>query len=220
MAVLYPGNIPSNVGKDAKYSVVSGADGYEIRLTYRVSNRERALLTTDAHPELVEMVNAVKNEVNLVPGGAFYINEYLDVLVPCTDRECYFAGNYRHTLEFEFDGQKVSPKAPDGLQPGDEWPGPRVGIRFKIKAGARDIAYLRKAGGRETEVCLSEVHGPKVAAELARRLAIHKGESGGRIYLNEAFEFFGPPSTPGDPFVYMGSLGDDLWFPPPAVNRS
>jgi len=220
VAVPYPGNIPSNVGRDAKYSVVSGADGYEVRLVYRVSNRERALLTTDAHPELVEMVNAVKKEVNGVPGGAFYINEYLDVLVPCTDRECYYAGNYRRTLHFKFDDLEVSPKAPAGLLPGDDWPGPRVGIRFKVKAGARDIAYVRKSANRESEVCLSDVHGTKDASALARRLSTHKGEGGGRIYLNEAFEFFGPPSNPGDPFIYLGPLGGDLWFPPPSVDRT
>ncbi|KLR59936.1 hypothetical protein IMCC26207_110175 [Actinobacteria bacterium IMCC26207] len=219
MAVIYPGNIPANVGKDAKYSVVSGADGYEVRLVYRVSKREKQLLTTAAHPNLVEMVNAVKKEHNGTPGGAFYINEFLDVLVPTADSGCYFAGTYRETLAFDMEGTKVSALSPEGLEPGDEWPGPRVGIRYKLKAGGRDISYTRKDGSRETEHCLSDVHDSTQAAALAKRIARVKGDSGGRIYLNEAAEFFGPPSDPGDPFVYLGPLGDDLWFPPPSVPR-
>src|SRR5687767_14083352 len=76
MATRYTGNVPSNVGKDAKYSVVRRSAGWEIRLIFRLSAEERALVTTSSHPELIELVNAVKEDVNGVPGGAFYINEY------------------------------------------------------------------------------------------------------------------------------------------------
>jgi hypothetical protein len=40
------------------------ADGYEVRLIYRLSSRESELLTTDQHPDLVAMVNKVKQEHN------------------------------------------------------------------------------------------------------------------------------------------------------------
>ena len=74
--MIYPGLAPSNPSKDAKYSVVSGEGGYEVRLVYRVSSREVALLTTGDHDELVDMVNTVKTEMTGQPGGAFYINEF------------------------------------------------------------------------------------------------------------------------------------------------
>ncbi len=77
MARLYPGRIPSNVNRDAKYAIVSARGGrMEVRLIYRASARERELLTTDRHEEVVEMVNSVKVEKTGQPGGAFYINEY------------------------------------------------------------------------------------------------------------------------------------------------
>lgn len=220
MALPYPGNIPSNVSKDAKYSVVSGQDGYEVRLVYRLSSREKALLTTDGHPGLVDMVNEVKQEANGAPGGAFYINEFLDVLVPTTKGECYFAGTYQRLLEFDLGGgETIGPRAPEGLEPGAPWAGPHVGIRYKLKAGGRDISYSRVDGSREREFRLSDEHGADAAAALAKRLAVQKGNAGGRMYLNEAGEFLSPPPGPDQDFVYLGALDEDLWFPPPDVPR-
>lgn len=220
MALPYPGNIPSNVSKDAKYSVISGPDGHEVRLVYRLSSREKALLTTDGHPDLVDMVNDVKLEMNGAAGGAFYINEFYDVLVPTTKGECYFAGTYQRLLEFDLgEGQTIGPRAPAGLEPGAPWAGPHVGIRYRLKAGGRDISYTRVSGNREREYRLSDEHGADEAAALAKRLSVHKGDAGGRIYLNEAGEFFSPPPGPDQDFVYLGSLDEDLWFPPPEVPR-
>ncbi len=216
-AMKYPGYIPSNVNKDAKYSVVNGADGFEVRLIYRLSAREEALLTTKHHDELVEMVNAVKREYNGREGGAFYINEFLDVLVPSTDGNCYYAGTYEELLEFQFQGQTISPKAGPDLLPGHAWTGPHVGIRYKLTAGGKDIGYETKPSpDLVRKVLLSDVHGPDAAAELAVRLARVKGEAGGRIYINEWSEFFSPPATTGD-YIYLGALDDDLWFPPPSI---
>lgn len=220
MAIPYPGNIPSNVAKDAKYSVVNGKEGFEVRLIFRLSSRETELLTTDKHPELIEMVNEVKREHAGVPGGAFYINEFFDVLVPTIEGECYFAGTYQRMLQFDIeDGTIVSPKSPPGVQPGERWSGPHVGIRYTLKAGGRDIAYKRVSGRRETEYRLSDEHGADAAARLARRLAGNKGDAGGRIYLNEAGEFFSPPSQIGGDHIYLGGLDEDLWFPPPDLPR-
>lgn len=222
MAVPYPGNVPSNVNKDARYSVVNGPDGYRVRLIFQVSHRERALLTTDDHAELVEMVNEVKLEHNGVAGGAFYINEYNDVLVPTMEDGTCYAGQYEKFLEFDLSGDGsgpiISPEVPPGLQPGDAWNGPHVGVRYKLTAGAKDIAYTRKAGpNREITERLSFACGAKDAERLARRLGRVKGESGGRIYINEARAFFSPPSGPDDQYTYLGSLDEDLWFPPPDV---
>jgi hypothetical protein len=219
MAVPYPGNIPSNVGKDAKYSVSRNDGDFVVKLLYRTSTRDRELLTNDQHPDLVDMVNAVKTAHNGVPGGAFYINEYHDVLVPTVDGQCIFAGTYQLRLEFKFEDGLVSAHAPEDLRPGDPWPGPRVGIRHKLKAGGRDIAYVQKHGNRETEFRLSDEHGANDAARLARRIASVIGDAGGRIYINEAAEFFAPSREQDAPAIYLGSLGDDVWFPPPSVPR-
>src|ERR1700730_11219135 len=117
----YTGNIPSRAAKDAKYSVIRGSNDWEVRLIYRLTSTERALVTSDAHPELVKLVNDVKEDENGTPGGVFYINEYKHVLVP-TREGCQYAGRYFPLLHFRFEGTDISPQAPPGLAPGDDWP--------------------------------------------------------------------------------------------------
>lgn len=71
------------------------------------------------------MVNVIKQEINGVPGGVFYINEFGDVLVPGQEAgTCHWAGHYVNTLKFTFGDGYLSPEAPAGLRPGDKWPGP------------------------------------------------------------------------------------------------
>ena len=223
MLVPYPGLCPSNVNKDAKYSVVySPTEPMEIRLVYRVSNREKELLTTDRHDELVEMVNKVKLELTGFPGGAFYINEYRDVLVPDTNNGgSVYAGNYTRNLEFDYNGTLITPRAPQGLDPGDPWPGPHVGIRYTLMAGGGDIRYELRSGRTIREHWLSDDVGPRPANELARRIARVKGNSGGRLYINEACEMFAPlgGAEGGVEYTYLGPLADSAWFDAPDVDR-
>jgi len=223
-AVLaYPGLCPSNVNKDAKYSVVHSATGpMEIRLVYRVSDRERELLTTDHHDKLVEMVNKVKLELTGFSGGAFYINEYRDVLVPDTvNGGCVYAGNYTLDLEFDYNGTPITPRPPEGLRPGGSWPGPHVGIRYTLMAGGRDIRYDTRSGRTLREHRLSDDVGQRLAGELARRIAATKGIAGGGFYINEACEMFAPlgGEEGGVEYIYVGSLADSAWFHAPDVDR-
>lgn len=219
MSYPYPGLSPSNVNKDAKYSVVSGQNGgWEVRLIYRVSEREKALLTTDRHEQLVAQVNKVKEELTGSPGGAFYINEYKDVLVPNPAGGCDYVMNYQDLLKFDLDGHEISPVAPPGLSAGEPWPGPHPGIRYVLTADGTDIKYERESGRIRREHRLSDVVGEVPAKLLARRLCKVKN-GGGRIYINEAYEFFAPLGRGGSSvlYVYLGSLDDDAWFPAPEV---
>lgn len=214
----YPGLIPSNVSKDAKYSVAGGPN-WEVRLVYRLNAGDRALLTTSRHDELVKMVNAVKIEHTGQAGGAFYINEFTDVVVPANGGH-YFAGTYGGLLEFDFEGEVISPRASNGLTPGDPWTGPHVGIRYILSADGRDIKYEWEVSPQVQRTERLSAHVGRAAAEaLAQRLAKAKGPTGGRIYINECGEFFGPPANPGDDFIYLGSLDEDAWFPAPDVPR-
>jgi hypothetical protein len=211
---LYRGHAPSNVSKDAKYTVT--ADG-EVRLTYRVDTRTKELLTTGKHPKLVKMVNAIKNELNGTPGGVFYINEFGDVLVPGQARgTCHWAGHFDGKLEFDFGGAVISSQAPEDLDPGDRWPGPHPGVPYVLCAGGRDLRYKRRDGTRVTEVHLSGEVGENAAIETSSRIAEVKGTSGGRFYINERCELFGPvASNDYEHFVYIGHLEDSAWFDPP-----
>lgn len=210
----YPWLVPSNVSRDAKYRIRGGDDGWEVQLEFRVSGRERWLLTTNNDDALVKMVNDVKVAVNGQPGGAFYINEFHHVVVPAGEG-CWYAGEYPKVLEFDFDGDVISPRAPAGLKAGDPWPGPRAAVAYTLMANGRDIKGEIKEGRRRIEVRLSDDVGESAAAQLAGRLTRHKGQGGGRIYINECGEFFGP-SGDGE-HIYFGHLEEDLWFTPPDV---
>jgi hypothetical protein len=225
----YKGHWPSNVAKDAKYSVRTEDGGWKVKLLYRVNSGDEYLLAAEAHDELVEMVNVVKRATSNNEGGAFYINEYHHVLVPNLEGRVYFAGEYDDYLEFPFNGGRIGPKAPDGLKPGDPWPGPHVGVAYTLAAGGNDIYHevkLVDAHGQEftRKVKLSDIAGAADARGLANRLAATKGSSGGRIYINEASEFFSPPANQGGEFIYLGHLEPDAraepdeWFPVPPTS--
>ncbi|MFC4145753.1 hypothetical protein ACFO0M_05765 [Micromonospora mangrovi] len=207
------------MNKDAKYSIVhSPKGGMEVRLVYRISAREKELLTNDRHERLVAMVNAVKEKINGVPGGAFYINEFHDVLVPHPDGGSVYAGTYGDILEFDYDGQIVGPVPPSDLEAGAAWPGPHAGIPYVLRAGGTDIKYDHVSGRRVREVRLSDEVGTQPARLLARRLAAFKGDAGGRVYINEASHFFAPiTTTTGTSYVYLGGIDDDAWFAAPDV---
>lgn len=210
----YKGLCPSNIAKDAKYSMsVAG----EVRLTYHIDARTRDLLTTDDHPTLAKMVNAAKEQVNGRPGGVFYINEFSEVIVPGrTSGLCHRAGLYDGLLEFELDGEVISPRAPSHLRAGDDWPGPHVGIAYLLCAGGNDIRYELRSGNRITLVLLSDVVGEKRARETAARVSAVKGSMGGRFYINEQCELFAPvPSGGAWRFLYIGHLEDSAWFDRP-----
>src|SRR5262249_40660399 len=152
------GNTARAIGKDARYTVKLNGS---IELLFDLGDNEHALLTTDAHPELVELVNAAKRFTGSSQGGGgFVINEYRHVLVPASSGDqVLFAGVYTRDLEFEFDGMIVSPVAPPGITAGDAWPGPHVGIKYTLAAGASDVRYEQQtARGTIRQVLLSKQH--------------------------------------------------------------
>lgn len=211
----YTGLSPQRVNRDAKYSVTAGG---AIRLEYRESLRVRYLLTTEDHPELAERVNDIKVAWSGSRGGAFYINEFRYVLVPDgSGGPCFHAGQFDGDLTFKEGALEVTARAPDGLAPGDDWPGPHVGIPYVLNAGLTDIRYEKVDGRRSETVYLSDTEDSGRVRQLAQRLGEHKQSNGGRFFINEAYEFFAPVRE-GDEWVYryLGPFGDDdPWFMPP-----
>lgn len=221
MAELYPGYAPSNVAKDAKYSIRHDVDGeMKVHLTYRFGHRERALLSTGLHRPLVQMVNDVKIEVQGAAGGVFYINEWGHVLVKTADRACYYAGAYPDSMAFLFDGQKVGAIPPPGLRAGDLWPGPHAGVAYRVSADGSDVYFEHEERPRRfTKHLLSDYEPRDKVRQFVSRFVDFKPH-GGRIYINEAREFFTPvPGETGDlEYIYLGPLREeDPWFPEPPV---
>ena len=215
----YRGNWPAVVNRDAKYSIrrSGGAMPFLVTVEYRTDEGERWYASTESHAELVSIVNEAKIAVNGEPGGAFYINEFQQILVPAGRPVAYFlAGRYSSPLIFDFEGTQLSgrPYDLDGspLEVGDDWKGVHPGIPYKLKAGGKDIAYDEEVRTNVTrEVRLSAHAGAGPAQQLAARLRAVMGFEGGRFYVNEFRCLF-----TGHPYRYLGKLeAQDPWFPEP-----
>jgi hypothetical protein len=224
----FVGNCPSNVSKDAKYTIRLEEKEHVVGLYYESADGELWYPSSVDHPELVEMVNKVKIKYSGSPGGAFYINEYRQVIVPVIgdEKDYYYAGEYEKPLEFEFEGKILSGDAKDlegnPLQPGDEWVGPHPGIPYVLKAGGKDIYYRYWARKNvQKEERLSAYIG-KEAEAVAMPIAHVIGLAGGRFYVNEFKQIFTPRSDDyGMKYVYVGKIDDmTKWFPKPSVTVS
>jgi len=217
---VFRGNCPRTVSKDAKYSVRSSPKGPVVGLTYSTLDAERWYMTTEAHPALVSMVNAVKTAQGNQPNGAFYINEHKQVIVPVVHSDAYYlAGTYEKPLRFEFEGKILSGEPIDlegnPLNPGDEWIGPRPGIPYVLCAGGQDIKYVMTPRPNvERTVLLSKQVGRASAAQVADRIRAIKGYSGGRFYINEWRVMFTRVEDDSEwRYVYIGRLDpSEPWF--------
>ncbi len=221
MPIKYEGNCPSNVSRDAKYSVRQENGIYVVGMLYETDEGERWYPTTNKHQRLVDLVNAVKTETNGTPGGPFYINEWRQVIVPAgRPVEYYYAGDYVTDLEFEFECKTISGKAQDfdggPLRPACKWTGPHVGIPYVLAAGGRDIYYEKTIRPKVTKKDKLSAHvGEEQAAALTRKIVAIAGFNGGRFYINEHRQLFKPQGNPVE-YIYVGSLAqDDPWFPRP-----
>jgi hypothetical protein len=220
---VFRGNCPRAVVKDAKYSVRSGQKGSVIGLTYSTDDDERWHITTEAHPELVAMVNAVKIAQGNAPNGSFYINEYKQVIVPVADSDVYYlAGEYDKPLRFEFEGKTLSGEPVDlegnPLSPGDTWIGPHPGIPYKLAAGGNDIYYtIHPRPKVDKKVRLSKAVGLQSAVQGSAQIREFKGYAGGVFYVNEFCSIFAPVQEDRYKwrYVYIGKLDLLLWFPRP-----
>lgn len=222
----YTGNCPESVKKDAKYHIRVEGNEYVVGITYTTDSGEYWTPTTTEHPELVAMVNRIKDEFNAQKGGAFYINEYRQVIVPTT--EGYFcAGEYHKILTFtlknfaddvdvEISGK---PRGLDGnkLKLGETWEGCLMGIPYILTAGGNDIRFeIKLSETHFRKVLLSRATNPAAARALARRLSRTIGnDQGGRFYINDQREMFKPITENGwVKYIYIGKLQeDDPWFP-------
>jgi mRNA-degrading endonuclease RelE of RelBE toxin-antitoxin system len=210
----YRGNTSRGIGKEARYTVK--LDG-TIQLLYTVGQNEQALLTTDDHQELVELVNEAKRRGGSTQGGGgFLINEYRHVIVPTQSEGTLFAGRYTRDLEFSFNGSTVSPVAPSGILPGALWPGPHAGIKYTLAAGASDVRYEEQTiRGTVRIVKLTDHHSAAALSGLLQSFRAVK-PNGGAIYINEARELFAPVDDgTGYKRRYIGHLGSRPWFPEP-----
>jgi hypothetical protein len=220
--IPYTWNLPKNVSRDAKYGVRHSRGKMEVGLLFRTDYGEEWSLSTSEHPDLVHMVNLVKAEAAGNQAGAFYINEYRQVIVPAAGGSdaYYYAGEYHQELEFLFEGKVISSRAlsmnGQPLKRGDTWEGVHPGIPYVLKAGGNDISFKHTIRPNVTrEELLSKHIAPAEALKLAMRISSVKGFEGGRFYVNERRHIFAPISEDGElNYVYIGDLlPSDPWYP-------
>ncbi len=223
--ILFTGNCPVSVKKDAKYHIRLEKKSYVVGISYSTENGEYWTPTTTDHPALVEMVNSAKKEFNAQPGGAFYINEFRQVIVPTL--EGYFlVGEYRDVLSFKIKDDagrdvEISGRALNWdltpMKPGDEWSGCLMGIPYILTAGGNDIRFeIQLSENHYRKIPLSKATNPMAAKNLARRLCgVIGDEQGGRFYINDMKEMFKPVTRNGFvSYIYLGKLNkNDQWFP-------
>lgn len=218
--IVFEGNCPKSVSKDAKYSVKLWEGEYVVGIVYESDEGELWYPINEKHSKLVEMVNIIKNDVAGSLGGSFYINEFKQVIVPTAiDNRYFLAGEYNVPLQFVFENHLISGDAMtlDGtpLSPGDEWEGPHAGIPYIITAGAKDIRYEYSPRPQVIrKVQLSKYQKPETVRKICRMIYQYKGGSGGRFYINEFLHMFAPINENELKYVYIGKLESlDDWFP-------
>jgi hypothetical protein len=220
----FTGNCPSNVSKDAKYSVRLQNGKTVIGLVYRADQGEQWHAATESHGALAEMVNAVKVAHGGQPNGPFYINEYRQVIVPAGSEATYYlAGEYHQHVFFDFEGKVLSGDAKNlegvRINAGDRWVGPHPGIPYVLTANGVDVYYeLSPRPNVTRKVSLSAAVGKEDAASMAARVRGVKGFGGGRFYINEWRQMFAPVTRNGSglEYLYIGELlRDEPWFPKP-----
>ena len=220
--IKFGGNSGASITKQGKYRVSHEPDGFSISVVIETPDGIRCYPSTDKHPKLVELVNKVKVEIRGSEAGPFFINEWKQVIVPAGNHvEYYYAGEYHPEIILGLDGEEFSGRPHDNegnlLKPGDSWTGrPRPGIEYILKAGGADIEYVVQLGPNREKICrLSKFVGVEDARRVARKIAIIKGNKGGRFFVNEYGAIFGPKQVAsGYDFVFIGILsGSDPWFP-------
>lgn len=239
---LYRGVWPRNVSKLAKYRVQFLDGTWKITVVYEIEENLRYLAVESGGTSLVQRINALKSALRGQPGGAFYVNEFRQVIVPVEGSSdtganslYYCAGRLDDDLTFEFEGRLLTTKPirPDGspLAPGEPWVGPRPGIPYVLAAGGRDIYYESPAltdteppeiRSRVTrKVCLSKIVRDKTALmRCVQTIASVCGYTGGRFYVNEHGAIFTPVGTGdgnGIDYVYCGQIDPSAWFPEPPM---
>ena len=108
--IPYMWNRTTSVVKQGKYRISMKSREPVVEVLIETADDMRIYPSSKAHPQLVEMVNAVKTAAGLAEGGQFYINEYRQVIVPATNFlgddgvDYFYAGEYRSDIILALDG--------------------------------------------------------------------------------------------------------------------
>ena len=108
---------------------------------------------------MAQAINRVKLQRTGQPGGSFIINEFGQVLCPVADEsfERFYVGDCRGAITFvDPDGNDFTLDDDAGLQPGDDWKLPYLGMPFNLSG--RNRIYFQQKNGVESECIYAPVN--------------------------------------------------------------
>jgi len=167
--------------------------------------------------DLVEAVNRAKTRISRIPGGAFVINEFGQVIVPSS------RGDGKRLLVGEVDGVLLFKNPSDGsiidlsddtrLQNGDLWEKPYIGVKYNLNRGS-NIYYYRYCSEQNKSEYL-----PKQDDELIKKLRKVRRYGAVRFIVNQYGIVLtkipeGEYRKDKDEWipVYVGRINYNLWF--------
>jgi len=167
--------------------------------------------------DLVEAVNRAKTRISRIPGGAFVINEFGQVIVPSSrgDGKRLLVGEVDGVLLFKnpSDGSIIDLSDDTGLQNGDLWEKPYIGVKYNLNRGS-NIYYYRYCSEQNKSEYL-----PKQDDELIKKLRKIRRSGAVRFIVNQNGLVLtkipeGEYCRDEDKWVpvYVGRINYNLWF--------
>lgn len=166
---------------------------------------------TQSVVELARAVNEVKRKWTGKAGGSFQINEFGQVLVPLAGEftERVYVGDCEGAITFQSpDGRRFTLADDHGLQCGDPWPWPYVGMPFSLSK--KNNVYFREKSGPDEEAKFPPVQD----YELIRRLRRLRPQEGCRFIVNPHGVVLTKVQTPQGQWrpTYAGRINPARWF--------
>ncbi len=227
---VIPHRLPSCPGRNSRFTIRrhQGLAEQPWWVFYEPGAEDR-IPADDAHVELVDLVNSLKEQEGNQGGGGFSINEHGQVIARMSANAAA-GGQAMHVvglrggeiIRYEgvitFLGGAMDPRAVP--TEGEQWPGPRCGMTYKFAAPNNP-----KPPSRNFDEIFVEIEGrtiqlstdtqiqpyPPPAGPLANFLASLRRQlpTGGRFRVNEHGRAF-----TSDQSIFIGCIPGTQWFTP------
>jgi hypothetical protein len=224
---VIPKRTPVSPGQDSRYTIRRNPDQNGQWWVYYKPQGIDRIPADEAHAELVERVNQLKEMEGNRPGGSFSINEYSQVIARMNAPSGY-RGNAIHVVDISagivFEYHETITFLDGALDPsvtpeeGDAWPGPLCGTTYrfaavdspKLPSNNEDEVWISIDG---EDVQLSAECGmtpyPPTSGDLALFLHALRRQlpPGGRFRVNEKRRAFTANTT-----RFIGVVPTRRWF--------
>lgn len=129
------------VGREPGFTVTARN---EIRIVANTGNDRNLLLADMAAPDVMKLalaINLCKLACGGHAGGSFVINEFGIVIVPCSTAGLKVVGRWNGPLPFRDENGRDCCLDKE-MTPGDPWPYPYLGMRYRLSSGNRIYRIL------------------------------------------------------------------------------